>query len=220
MSVTSIDRLTGADATLMKASFAAAGAVLSTAGTWYKITKRETGTTVFPLGYEVGDLWLGDGLKTFDANNTADTVTFTELADVTSFTLEYSADEIEVTVLADEVKKYRRGKADMSGTIEGINRITEMVKSGSFVNRFMRVVTATAANVSTLNVQNNDPLYCQFFIQKDTSTIKETHAFLFAQVDLFGTSLGAAIGDAQSWSSGLRIVGNDPILYFKANPES
>lgn len=213
------DRLVGADASLMKATF---GPELvtgsSVAGSWYKIEKRTTGTTVFPAGYEVGDLWLGPSVAvTFTADESAKLATFTEIGDVTSFTLEYSADEIEVTVLADEVKKYRRGKADMSGTVEGINFVSEMKKAGSFVNRFMRTVSATAANVATLSAVNSDALYCQFYIQKDAATAGETQAFLFAQIDLFGTSLGAAIGDAQSWSSGLRIVGNDPILYFKAN---
>jgi len=213
------DRLIGADGSLLKASFGSeitSGS--SVAGSWYKIEKRTTGTTVFPAEYGVGDLFLGPGTPvTFTASESAKLATFTALGDVTSFSLEYSADEVEVTVLKDSVKKYRRGKSDMSGTIEGINLVSEMIKSGSFVNRFMRVVTATAANVATLNVLNSADLYCQFMLQKDTTTAGETHAFVFAQIDLYGTTLGAAIGDAQSWSSGVRIIGNDPILYFKAN---
>jgi len=81
----------------------------------------------------------------------------------------------------------------------------------------MRVVTATAANVATLNVLSGADLYCQFMIQKDSTTSGETQAFIFSQIDLYGTTLGAAIGDVQSWSSGVRVIGNDPILYFKAN---
>jgi hypothetical protein len=177
---------------------------------------KELRSSIFPIGYLVGDLWLGEG-STFTATDSAKLTTFTEVADVTSFSLEYSADEIEVTVLADEVKKYRRGKTDMSGTVEGINIISEMEKVGSFINRFMRTVNATAGNVSTLNEIDGDPLFCQFYVQKDVTTPTETQAFLFAQVDLYGTSLGASVADAQSWSSNVRIIGNDPILYFKAN---
>lgn len=176
----------------------------------------EIRSSIFPIGYSAGDLWLGEG-STFTATDSAKLTTFTEIADITSFTLEYSADEIEVTVLADEVKKYRRGKTDMSGTVEGINIISEMNKAGSFINRFMKIVSATAGNVATLNEIDGSALYCQFYIQKDSLTVGETHAFLFAQVDLYGTSLGASVADAQSWSSNVRIIGNDPILYFKAN---
>jgi hypothetical protein len=211
------NRLIGADAELYKAAFGTevvAGA--SVAGTWYYITKKD-GNSVFPAGYEVGDLFLGDGVATFSATNAAKAVTFTSMADVSSFTLEFSKDEIEVTTLADDVKKYRSGKSDLSGNIEGINFIDQMKAAGSVANRFLRVVTATAANVSTLNAVDGSPLYCQFMIQKDTVTTTETHAFMFAQVELFGWSAGAAVGDAQTWSSGVRVIGNDPILYFKAN---
>jgi len=218
MAIGAKDRLVGSDATLMKASF---GAEVSTgssnSGVWYKIEKKSA-NTVFPAGYEVGDLFLGPGTPvTFSATNSARVATFTELVDVTSYTVEFNADEIEVTTLADDGKKYRKGKYDVTGTVEGINRVSEMQKQGSFINRFLRVVDATAGDVATLYDVNGDPLYCQFIIQKDNVTTTETFGFMFAQVELFGSSIGASVGDAQSWSSGLRLVGNDPILYFQAN---
>ena len=212
------NRLVGADAELFKASFGpeiVTGS--STAGAWYLITKKD-GATVFPAGYAVGDLFMGPAVAvTFSATNAAKLATFTSLADITSFQMEFSKDEIEVTTLVDGVKKYRSGKSDLSGTVEGINFISEMRKAGSFANRFLRTVTTTAANVATLSAVDSAPLYCQFFLQKDTTTATETQAFIFAQVELFGWGAGASVGDAQTWSSSLRVVGNDPILYFKAN---
>ena len=76
---------------------------------------------------------------------------------------------------------------------------------------------ATAGNVSTLSTVDNSSFYIQAYLQDDTTTAGETHAFLFGQVELFGYNLGAAIGDAQSYESGVRFNGNDPIVYFKAN---
>ena len=46
-----------------------------------------------------------------------------------SFTVELSKDEIDVTVLADGNKKYRAGKQDFSGTVEGITILSEAKKS-------------------------------------------------------------------------------------------
>lgn len=222
MASNALDRLVGSDATLYKVTTIGAEAAIGNqvAGQLYLISKYGVdGAAVFATGMKVGDLWIGDAAvgHAFTATSTAKPLTLTELTDITSFTLEYNADEIEVTTLSDGVKKYRKGKTDMSGTVEGINRISEMTKAGSFMNRFMKVINTTAANVSTVNEIDNSALYCQFMVQKDSITTGESQAFLFAQVELFGTSLGAAIGDAQNWSSGVRIVGNDPILYIKAN---
>ena len=74
------NRLIGADAELFKASFGAEVATgTAVAGTWYFIAKKD-GNTVFPAGYEIGDLWLGDGVKTLSATNAAKPVTFTSMA--------------------------------------------------------------------------------------------------------------------------------------------
>lgn len=210
-----IDRLIGADASLYTASF---GTVLTSgtavSGQWYKIVSI-SGTSVFPSGYQVGDLWLGDGTKTFTAQNSAAPATFTLVSDCNGFEINFSADEVDVTTLADSVKKYRKGKADFTGSINGINFISEMRKAGSFVNKFVRTVTASGGT-STINTVDRNPIYGKFYIQSNTSA-GETEAFLFAQVELYGYKLGAAIGDVQSYSSNIRVIGNDPILYFKDN---
>lgn len=216
MSTNSLDRLIGADASLYKMNF---GATLAsgtmTSGSWYKIVSI-SGTGTFAAGYQVGDLFLGNG-QTLNAGNTAQLGTPELLSDITSFSLEFSRDEVEVTTLADDIKKYRPGKTDLSGTVEGINFISQMNKDGSIVGRFMRTVAATAANSSSLREVDASPLYGQFYIQDNTTASGETHAFLFGQIELYGYNLGASVADAQSWSSSVRMVGADPILYFKAN---
>lgn len=210
------DRLIGADASLYKMTF---GSTLAsgtmTSGSWYKIVSI-SGTGTFASGYTAGDLFLGRG-QPLNAGNTAQLATPVLMSDVSSFSLEFSRDEIEVTTLADDIKKYRAGKSDLSGTIEGINFVSEMNQAGSVANRFLRVVSATADNTATLNAVDESPLYGQFYIQDDTTTSGETSAFIFGQIELYGWSAGAAVGDAQSWSSGVRFNGSDPMLYFKAN---
>lgn len=213
-----VDRLVGSDASFFKASVAATATTSGNmiAGSFYKIATI-SGTTVFPTGYAVGDIFLGDAAKALSASNSAYLLTSSQAMDVNSFKVDFAADEIEVTVLADGNKKYRKGKNDVSGTVEGINFISEMSKAGSFLNRFLRTASATSANVvSTLNNVAASDIFGVFYLNDDTTT-GEIQTFMVAQIEFYGYSLGAAIGDAQSWSSGIRLIGNDPIVYFKTN---
>lgn len=209
-----INRLVGSDAELEKCTL---GTPLVTGsavkGSWYKIVAID-GTTVFPAGYEVGDLIQGQASMTFSTTNSASLATFTLVQDCSSFSFEVAADEIEVTVLADDIKKYRSGKKDFSGTIEGITFISVIKTAGSILNRFLRVVTGdTAGNAAAvLNIVDGSDYYIRALLQDD-ETVGETLVFLFGQVELFNYNLGASVGDAQTWSSGVRMIGADPIVY-------
>jgi hypothetical protein len=214
-----LDKLVGSDASLAKASFAAPLTTgTAVAGAWYKIAIK-TGDTVFPAGYVVGDLWQGDGTVTFSATNSGALATFTTVADCSSFDMQFSADEIEVTVLVDGVKKYRKGKTDLSGTVRGINMVSEMKKAGSLLNRFLRVVTGDKLSIadSVMNTVAGDSYYIKAMLQDDDVTTGEDAVFLFGEVELFGYSLGADMGSAQEWESGMRFIGADPIVYVIAN---
>ena len=210
-----IERLTGADSTVEHATF---GSTLTTGsatkGAWYKIVLK-TGDTVFPAGYKAGDMIQGQASMTFSATNSAQLVTFELVQDCSSWNAEFSKDEIELTVLADKVKKYRSGKADATGTLEGINFISELKKVGGLANRFLRIVNGdTAGNTaSVLSEVSNGDYYFRGLLQDD-DTIGETVTFLFGKIELFNWSAGAAVGDAQSWSCNFRFIDNDPILYL------
>ena len=213
------DRLVGADATLYKGTIPSAATTSGSMveGAIYKIATI-SGTTVFPAGFEVGDYFLGDSTKTLTADNSAYLIAAEEAADATEFSIEFRADEIEVTTLPDDVKKYRRGKTDLSGSISGINFVSEMKKAGSIANRFLRTVTVTSGyGTATMNLVDGDQLVGVFYLQKDSTSVNETTAILVAEIELFGYNLGASVGDAQNWESGLRVIGPDPILFFRAN---
>jgi hypothetical protein len=173
---------------------------------------------VFPAGYAVGDLWQGDGVAVFSASNSAAPVTFEVVQDCSSFSFEISADEIEVTVLVDEVKKYRKGKNDMSGSVSGINFVSEMEKAGSILNRFLRVITGTSSGsvVPTINVVDGSDFYIRALLN-DSTAVGEKRVFLFGQVELYGYNLGADIGSAQTWESSIRFIGADPMVYVVEN---
>ncbi len=214
-----IDRLTGADATLYKYTpgTSALETGVATKGAFYKIASKTTSASIFG-DFAVGQLWMGDGTSEFTATDTAYLMAETLIEDCSSFNFELNADEIEVTVLKDQVKKYRKGKSDMSGTITGINFISEMRKKGSVLNRFLTVVTGKSehSTAPVINDLESGDFYIKAYLNDETA-VGETQAFLFGQVELFGYSLGAETSSAQSWSSGVRFIGDDPVVWIVDN---
>lgn len=187
-----------------------------TAGAFYKIATI-SGTTVWPTGYAVGDIVVGDTAKTFSSTNSAYPITTSEMLDVNEFSIAFKSDEIETTTLSDSVKKFRKGKTDMSGSVKGINTVSIMKTAGSALNRFLRIVNLSATYSGTLSTVDGSDLIGVFYLQKDAVTTGETEAYMVAQIELFGYNLGAAVANAQSWDSSIRVIGSDPIVYFQAN---
>ena len=209
-----IERLTGADGELWGYTF---GTPLvtgtATAGTEYKIVRLD-GTTVFPDGFRVGDLYTATGTETFSATNSAALATAALIGDITSFKFTFSKDAIDVTVLADEQKHYRAGKSDVTGTIEGITFVDKLADGSAIANRFLRIVNIGSTGTLAMNKVDNSDLFIKGFLQKD-DTSGETQVWVCAQVELLGYDFGAATSDAQSWSSDARLL-TDMLLYTKA----
>ena len=128
-----IDRLTGADATLYKYTpgILPERTGTSTKGAFYKIASKATSASIFG-DFEVGQLWMGDGTATFTATDTAYLMAETLIEDCSSFNFELNADEIEVTVLKDQVNNTVKVSRYV-GTITGINFISEMRKRVLFL---------------------------------------------------------------------------------------
>ena len=214
-----IERLVGSDALLTTCSFGTPVTTgKATEGTLYKIVAK-SGNDVFPAGYEVGDFWIGDGVATFSEDNSASVVTASTVAEVSSFSFDISADEIEVTVLADDQKKYRTGKKDVSGSIEGITFVTSLADGTSLANRFFKIVNYDGEGNSTLNPVNTDDLFIKAYLQKDDSE-GETLVYMLAQVQLTSYNLGASVADAQSFTANVRLIGNDAVIFTEKVPDS
>jgi hypothetical protein len=183
---------------------------------WYEITAIGATSTVFDTDLQVGDLFWDDGSLVLDYTGASDLdkakkLIETEQADVTSFNLEVSKAEIDVTTLADGVRRYRTGKIDMTGSMEGITTLGETDSAGWVINNFMKVVSQSSAGATSVTVTEVDdsPIYIKGVLQKDTSG-GEKEAFFWAKINLLGSSLGASGEDAQSFSSSFRIAPGDP----------
>lgn len=208
-----IDRLIGSDALLTKLSF---GSTLTSGtaakGSLYKIVAK-SGDAVFPAGFEVGGFWIGDGTATFSDTNSASLATATTVAEVSSFSFDISADEIEVTVLNDDQKKYRIGKKDVSGSIEGITFVTSLANGTSLANRFFPLVNYDGkTGVSTRHEVETSDLFIKAYLQKDNSK-GETLVYALAQIQITSYNLGAAVADAQSFTANVRLIGRDMELF-------
>lgn len=183
---------------------------------WYEITQISDDTSAFASGLAVGDLFWDDGSMVLDDGLTAGTsgdkvkpLTETEMGDVQSFSLEISKAEIDVTVLSDTVKRYRSGKTDMTGSIEGITTIGTTDAAGYVLNNFLRTIKQASAGTVTVSAIDDSPIYIKGVIQKDTSS-GESEAFLWAKINLLSTRLGAGGEDAQSFTSNFRVAPGDP----------
>jgi len=208
-----IDRLIGSDALLTTLSF---GSTLTsgkaTKGKLYQIVAK-SGDTVFPAGFEVGGFWIGDGTVEFSETNSAKLATATTVAEVSSFSFDISADEIEVTVLNDDQKKYRIGKKDVSGSIEGITFVTSLANGTSLANRFFPLVNYNGTTgASTRHEVETGDLFIKAYLQKDDSK-GETLVYALAQIQITSYNLGAAVADAQSFTANVRLIGRDMELF-------
>lgn len=185
------------------------------------------GNTALAEGYYVATniLATASGLPTglttgyiFKANSTAAIkpkalekvipLTFTELADAQSSTLDFKSDEIDITTLADAIKTYRAGYTDVSGKIEGVTTIGVTEK---FIKRFMPSVVQTADLKSvTISSIDGSALFLVTEINA-TSTVGEPIAMFIAPITLTSFSAGAKTADAQTYSSDYRVTTDSQI---------
>jgi hypothetical protein len=180
---------------------------------WYEVVSRSDGTSALAAGLSAGDLFWDDGsLVLDDGTGTADSVRFLtekEQADVASFNLELSRAEIDVTTLSDGVRRYRTGKIDMTGSMEGMTTLGETDAGGWVINNFMRTVNQASAGTVTITEVDDDPIFIKGVLQKDVAS-GEKEAFFWAKINVLSSSLGARGEDAQSFSANFRIAPGDP----------
>ncbi len=188
---------------------------------WWKITAIAATGSIFTTGvtgtFRVGDLFKADGSEVMATGDKAALVTITDLSDISSFETSFQRDKVEVTVLADGVKKYRYGKADVSGTIEGAMIVGVTDQDEGMISRFMRRIKYPNTGNVVISEVDNGPIYIMGIIQKDEATSGERHQFAFMQIELEGYKMGAKSGERQAWSSGFSCIGDDPVFYDVEN---
>lgn len=162
----------------------ATGAVAIEAG--YLIRAR-TGVTITPA--------IGDKYKT---------VTLSELCDIASWTLPFTADEIETTTFCDLVKTYEVGKTDIAGSVSGITTIGTTTGPGGFLQQFTDIIQQDGSTSMDLFKKESAVLFGYFVANDNTS--KGDELAYFAPINVFSASLGGDQGSAQTFDSSVRVA--------------
>jgi hypothetical protein len=190
----------------------AGGAAASGAGygEWLITAKAAAGSIFGELA--VGDVFPADGDEVPAVGDKCKLATGTEMMDASSWEANFTAKEVDTTLLKHKVMKYRKGKADAEGTLKGVFTIGVTGEAGGLLNQFLKVVKKAASGAVTVSAVNSRPLWIRGVV-RDTSTTGQVYSFMFAQIELFGIKLGAESGNKQEYSSKFRFTGNDPVYY-------
>jgi hypothetical protein len=151
-----------------------------------------------------GDVLVIDGVTVTPAvDDDVATLTLTALCDISSWTMEFTKEEVDVTTLCDLQKKYRAGKADMAGTAEGIFKMgTTDDPTNGFLRQFIDIVQQDGSTSFDRYVSQDEILLGFFYVNYDTSIGDQM--YVVAPFQLFVNSLGGASDAAQGFSGSFR----------------
>ena len=176
---------------------------------YYLVTAvKDTGSglpTGISAGYPLYTPATSGHVITLASGDKVKKLTITEQCDLRSGNLEFTNEEIDMTTLCDVTKTYAAGFSDAQGSFEGIMTVglTE-----TFINKFLPVVTQTAAGTtSTVSDVNGDPLLLMMEVNKE-STDGEDLAMYFAPITMLSFSAGAQVEGEQAFTSDFRIAAN------------
>lgn len=210
-------RLIGDDGKLARGSLASvAETVTLTAERWYKITAKAVAASKFG-DLSVGDFYYAPTSITLTSGDEAKLLTLTTVIDLSGWSLELSADEIDVTVLDDKFKKYRKGKLDATGSASFIFIKGETDQADNLANYFFDHVSITASGVVTKTSKKENTLYMVGYLD-DTEVAGEAQLATVMEVEFFNFPLNMNSSEAVSIETPFRLAGDtDPILYRITN---
>ncbi len=172
------------------------------------------GTSTLPTGATVGYPFIAAGTE--DISSSGDVVkplTLTVQCDITSWSMEYSKDEIEVSTLCSSFKKYLDGMTDITGSAEGIYTIGKTDTDGGLANKFYDIVRqAGAGGAVTIDPIDDSEIVAILYLQKDQSA-GETEQFFIVPASVTSFSNSVTLTDAQTFSSSFRQAPNDDIKF-------
>lgn len=193
-----------------------ATSVIIPAGTQIYVGSRFSALAVGEFVYN--DLTTSIDLSVTDAaaTGTEDKIaplTMTTLLDLSGWSLEMSADEVDVTVLGDTVKKYRKGKQDANGQMEFVFMKGETDLAGNLANYFMPISTVNLNGTAEYSARKTTPLYVLGYLDESTVAGEYTMAMLF-QVEFMSFSLPMNDSQAVKVSPKFRLSGSvNPTIY-------
>lgn len=156
-------------------------------------------------------------------------LTVSELCDLSSWSVSFTSDEVEITGFCDEIKKYRAGKDDAQGTFNGIYRLgTTDKKTGLAIARsFIDIADQDGGDSFDVYGKVKGPKLVRLVINDNESIADWVE--VWSPIELFGFNIGAEQGaNAQTFDSSFRFtnltagtasVDIEPTLYRRARSD-
>jgi hypothetical protein len=208
-----IKRLIGDDGKLVRATVSGVVVSGTFAEGWWKIHAMPAASSCFG-DLVVNDYYYAPITITGTYGDEACGVDTTDMIDLAGWSLELTGDEVDVTVMDDTYKKYRKGKLDAQGSASFIFIKGETDALGGLASFFFKTADISAAGVvSNVTARSDESLVLIGFVDNETTSGQYAIATAF-EVEFFNFSLPMNSSEAVKMDVPFRLVGaTDPVLY-------
>ena len=172
---------------------------------YYIVAAIAATSSALPTGLQAGYVFKGSAEITPAEGDNVIPLTLTKKCDVNKFSVEYSADEIDVTTLCDSERSYRAGFTDATGTLEGVTTINV---SEYLMSRFIPIIEQTGETVTVTEIDGSS-LIMRLVLNK--ASAGGTVMSYFAPIALTSYNLGASVDDAQTYTANFRNTPDDDL---------
>ena len=172
---------------------------------YYIVAAIAATSSALPAGLQAGYVFKGSAEITPAEGDNVIPLTLARKCDITSFSVEYSADEIDVTTLCDTQRSYRAGFTDATGTLEGV---TTIGLSEYLMEKFIPIIEQTGETVTVTEI-NGDALIIRLVLNKQSAG--GTVMSYFAPIALTSYNIGASVDDAQTYTANFRNTPDDDL---------
>lgn len=200
-------RLRGIDGKLNTFTLGAEITTGALAEGYYIVTAIKSTGSGLPVGIEVGyplyNPATSGHIITLATGDKVKKLTTTPRCDLKGGSIEFTNEEIDVTTLCDTTKTYLAGFSEAKGSFDGV---TTIGLSETFINKFLPVVSQSAAGTATtVSDVNGDPLLLMMEIN-EASLAGEDIAMYFAPIAMLSYNAGVQVEGDQAFSSDWRIT--------------
>ena len=173
---------------------------------YYIVAAVASTSSALPTGLQAGYVFKGSAEITPAEGDNVIPLTLTRKCDISNFSVEYSADEIDVTTLCDTQRSYRAGFTDATGTLEGITTINV---SEYLMSKFIPIVTQTGETVEVTEI-DGETLIIRLVINKQSAG-GDVMSY-FAPIAITSYNLQASVDDAQTYTANFRNTPDDDLV--------
>lgn len=210
-------RLIGEDGRLTRGSLGETPITNLVAGNWYLVTDKDDVASQFG-DLEIDDFYYAPVDIALAGDDECLLLTLADMVDLSGWSLDLTADEIEVTVLRDSFKKYRKGKLDANGSASFVFIKGETDQPDALANYYFDVAEIAEDGTVTFSQKKTTTLYLVGYLADEGEG--EVTLATVMQVEFFNFSLPMNMGDAVKMDIPFRLIGDtNPVLYRISIPE-